>query len=152
MSKRLTVCLTLSKKGAQPNDGENRQEFGLSDSFLSRVPLKRLRRATVAQSTNNDDVITPEYSPQDGGGGVSGSKQTCVLTGLTPGVRYELSYEVQQPGGGGYTAVREETANALGEVPFPNVPTEVDCHAIKVTPLATPTPQPPIAGMPPEGE
>ena len=128
------------------------RNLALATLFLAGCLSSGCAEQPSPQSTNNDDVITPEYSPQDGGGGGGGSTQTCVLAGLTPGATYELSYEVQQPGGGGYTAVRQETANALGEVPFPNVPVEIDCHAIKVTPLATPTPQPPIAGMPPEGE
>lgn len=135
---------------------------------MTAKPVKNLALATLIlavclssgcaeqpspQSTNNDDVITPEYSPRDGGevGGGTGS-QTCVLTGLQPGALYKLSYEVQQEGGGGYVAVIERIANASGEVEVPNVPAEIDCRQVNVTLLATPTPVPPMAGIPPEGE
>ena len=105
------------------------------------------------QSTNNDDVITPEYSPPEEGiiGGGPGSK-TCVLTDLQPNALYEFSYEVQLSGGGGYVGVIELRTNASGEVEVPNVPAEVDCNKIEISLKSAPTPQPPIAGMPPEGE
>jgi hypothetical protein len=129
------------------------KNLAIATLFFAVCLLSGCAEQPPPPSSNNDDVITPEYSPRDGGviGGGAGSK-TCSYTGLIPDALYEILYDVQLPGSGGYILEHKLRADNSGDINVPNVPAEADCHKFQITLLATPTPPPPMAGIPPEGE
>ena len=128
------------------------KNLAIATLFFAVCLLSGCAEQPPPPSSNNDDVITPEYSPRDGGeiGGGAGSK-ICVLAGLIPGALYRISFDVQLPGGGGYILEHTLRADDSGDINVPNVPAEVDCHKFQITLLPTPTrTATAIAGIPPK--
>jgi len=121
------------------------KKIALTFIFLAVCLFNGCTESSSPPKSSNDNSAPLPMTQEEGGSGGGTSTKTCVVTGapsLQPYALYEVSYDIPQEGGGGYTVTFQLRANVSGEISIPNVPINFDCNQITATYIGPPE-QPP---------